>query len=86
MILEINTPEKNFIKADVEMVTLPGIDGNFTVLKNHAALITELCEGKIRFKDATKIIAFFVSKGFAIIRNNHIVLNVESVNIDIETE
>ncbi len=83
MILEINTPGKVFYKAEVEMVTLPGKGGMFTVLENHAPLISELTENKISIRDAQKNISFKVSRGFATIRENHIVVNVESVIIDI---
>ena len=86
MILEIITAEKVFFKGEVELVTLPGKLGSFTVLKNHAPLIAKLSGNKIRIKDAKKDFSFKLSKGFAVIRDNHIVVTVESVNIDIETE
>lgn len=91
MTLEIITPEKLFFKGEVDLITLPGKLGSFTVLKNHAPLIAELCNesncsNKIRIKDDKKDFSFKLGKGFVIIHNNHIVVSVESVNIDIETE
>lgn len=91
MILEIITAEKVFFKGEVNLVTLPGTLGSFTVLKNHAPLIVELCNkkhcnNKIRIKDAEKEFTFKLSKGFAVIRHNHIVVTVESANEEIESE
>lgn len=49
MKLEIISPSEIMFSGDVESVTLPGVKGKFTVLKNHASLISELKEGKVRY-------------------------------------
>lgn len=49
MRLEIISPSEIMFSGDVEAVTLPGVKGKFTVLKNHASLISELKSGKIRY-------------------------------------
>ncbi len=46
--LEIITPEKKLYSADIGLVSLPGVNGRFTVLKNHASIISQLSNGKIR--------------------------------------
>lgn len=46
--LEIITPEKIIYSNDVGLVQLPGINGSFTVLKNHAAIVSNLDKGTIR--------------------------------------
>ena len=38
MQLDIITADKTLFSGQVEMVTLPGSDGSFQVLKDHAAL------------------------------------------------
>ncbi len=50
MTLEIISPQEIVFKGDVESVTLPGELGKFTVLKNHAPLISVLVEGKIDYR------------------------------------
>lgn len=45
--LEIVTPEKLVFSQDVEMATLPGVEGEFGVLENHSPLISELQEGVV---------------------------------------
>ena len=45
MNLEIITPGKELFKGEVSLVQLPGLDGLFEVLNNHAPLIAALKEG-----------------------------------------
>lgn len=46
--LEIITPDKTLYSEDIGLVQLPGINGSFTVLKNHAPIVSKLTIGKIR--------------------------------------
>lgn len=48
MKLEIVTPEKLVFSQNVEMATLPGVEGEFGVLDQHSPLIAELQEGEIK--------------------------------------
>ena len=50
MTLEIISPQEVVFKGDAESVTLPGELGKFTVLKNHAPLISVLVEGTIAYR------------------------------------
>jgi F-type H+-transporting ATPase subunit epsilon len=50
MILEIVTPEATLVKTEVESVSVPGIKGEFQMLRNHAAIVSVLTAGKVRFK------------------------------------
>jgi F-type H+-transporting ATPase subunit epsilon len=45
MHLDILTPEKKLYSGEVAHVEMPGIDGNFGVLGNHAPMISALKEG-----------------------------------------
>ena len=45
MVLEIISSEQILFKGEVESVTLPGAKGSFTVLENHASLISTLDAG-----------------------------------------
>jgi len=46
--LEIVTPEKTAYSEDVEMVTLPGSEGELGVYPNHVPLLTTLNPGELR--------------------------------------
>ena len=56
MYLEIITPEEVLLKGQVSSVQLPGKDGLFQLLKDHAPLISSLASGivSIRLADHTK--------------------------------
>jgi len=45
--LEIVTPTGNAFSDNVEMVTMPGVEGQFGVLPNHVRLITRLVPGEL---------------------------------------
>ena len=49
MTLEIISAHEVTFTGSVTMVTLPGKVGQFTVLKNHAPLISVLVKGPLRF-------------------------------------
>ena len=50
MYLEIVSPEAKLFSSDVESVTMPGTDGEFQMLNNHAAIVSTLTEGTIRIR------------------------------------
>ena len=45
--LEIITPEAKVFSEDVEMVTLPGVDGELGVYPMHVPLMTQIVPGEI---------------------------------------
>jgi len=45
--LEIVTPQATAFAEDVEMVTLPGIDGQMGVYPNHVRLMTRMVPGEV---------------------------------------
>tara|TARA_B110000046_G_scaffold112861_1_gene120045 strand:+ start:528 stop:809 length:282 start_codon:yes stop_codon:yes gene_type:complete len=47
MKLEIITPESNVFSGEAKSVSLPGLDGIFQVLNNHAPVISALKEGSL---------------------------------------
>ena len=49
MTLKIISTEDILFEGEVTIVTLPGANGRFTVLKNHASIISTLVDGNITF-------------------------------------
>jgi F-type H+-transporting ATPase subunit epsilon len=45
MILEIVSPEAKLFKGEVTSVTVPGVDGSFQILNNHAPIVSILEKG-----------------------------------------
>jgi F-type H+-transporting ATPase subunit epsilon len=63
MYLEIITPEKKVYSGEVEAIKLPGAEGSFGILKNHAPLIATLKQGTVKITDASKKVENFVING-----------------------
>ncbi len=62
MYLEIVTPEAAIVSGDVESVTVPGVEGPFQMLNNHAAIVSLLGAGEVKFKGNPTIAAGFEKK------------------------
>lgn len=56
MILEIVTPEATLVHTDVDLVSVPGINGEFQMLNNHAPIVSLLVNGFVKFKGENIII------------------------------
>ncbi len=64
--LEILSPEKRLLARDVDMVVIPGTEGDLGILPGHANLITSLREGHIDLYEGTKITdRYLVTGGYA---------------------
>jgi F-type H+-transporting ATPase subunit epsilon len=76
MNLEIITPDKSIFSGEVSLVQLPGIDGSFEILNNHAPLISVLKKGKIKVKDDAGQEKFFEVNGgvIEVLKNKVLIL------------
>jgi F-type H+-transporting ATPase subunit epsilon len=64
--LELVSPEKLVFSGEVEAVAVPGTEGEFTVLKDHAPLIAMMKPGVVVIEEApAKKLRLFVPGGFA---------------------
>ena len=48
MYLEIVTPEATLFNGEVESVAVPGVNGEFEMLNNHAPIVSLLKEGHVK--------------------------------------
>jgi F-type H+-transporting ATPase subunit epsilon len=79
MKLDIVSPEKVYYSGDVALVTLPGILGAFTILENHAPIISALQKGNIVYKLTNSAEnTLHIEGGFAEINNNTITVCIEN--------
>ena len=75
--LHLLSPEGTLVKADVSLVTLPGIVSPFTVLPGHAALVTALVAGDIRYVIGDKEERLHIQEGFVEVKDNQVKVCVE---------
>ncbi len=50
MIVDIITPEKKLYSGNVDSIYLPGVNGEFQMLNNHAPIVSILKAGKIKLE------------------------------------
>ncbi|OXA81955.1 hypothetical protein B0A56_05400 [Flavobacterium columnare NBRC 100251 = ATCC 23463] len=48
MIVEIVSPEATLFKGEVTSVAVPGINGEFQMLNNHAPIVSLLAKGNVK--------------------------------------
>lgn len=70
MTLRIISAEQIEFEGTVEQVTLPGVMGQFQVLKNHAAIIAVLKAGKMSYVAAGSTVERDIHGGVADVKDN----------------
>ncbi len=78
MELKIISPKGIVCSATVERVSLPGEAGRFTVLKDHAPIISTLSAGIVEFNENGVLHTLSVRGGFVRVSNNQIEISVET--------
>ena len=76
--LEVVTPSGPVVSDDVDIVTAPGVGGEFGVLANHAPFLSTIKTGTLSFKKDKQTKFLMVSGGFSEVSNNKITFLVES--------
>lgn len=77
MKLEIITPEQIVFSGEVSLVTVPGMNGSFTILKDHAPIVSSLAKGVITYRIEGEDKHFNIGSGFVEVSNNKISIAVE---------
>ncbi len=79
MNLEILTPDKKIFEGEVTSVTVPGAQGSFEILNNHAPIISILDNGKVVVRSAGKEQKFYTKGGVVEAINNKVIVLAEGV-------
>lgn len=75
MTLEIITPDQTLYTGKVSMVQMPGVEGLFAVLHNHAPLIASLKKGKVKLRDEKEQLQYIEIKGGIVeVLNNRVLI------------
>ena len=79
MHLEIITPDKKVFSGEVEAVKLPGAEGSFGILDNHAPIIATLKKGIVKVTDSKKAVENFeINGGVVEVQNNKVIILAEA--------
>tara|TARA_Y100000758_G_C15753964_1_gene313183 strand:+ start:29 stop:445 length:417 start_codon:yes stop_codon:yes gene_type:complete len=78
--LEIVTPESKIYSEDVEMVTLPGSEGEAGIYPNHVPLMTQVQAGEIVVsRDGNEEIVA-IGEGFAEVTGEHVAILTDNAS------
>ncbi len=78
MKIDVLTPDRKVFSGEIKSVRLPGINGMFEILDNHAPIVSALGNGTVRLIDANgKNFSFSVEKGFVEVLKNEVSLLVQ---------
>ena len=76
MFVEVLTPDKTLFSGDAEVITLPGVNGSFQILDNHAPMIANLKSGYVEIKSSNQTESYEVSSGLVEVLKNKVVVLV----------
>ena len=79
MQLNILTPELKVFSGEVDSVQLPGVDGRFEVLNNHAPMIASIKEGTVKIRSAAGKQEFNLKSGVVEVLQNSVSVLTEGV-------
>src|SRR3989442_11628853 len=84
--LEIVTPDAKTSSEDVEMVTLPGVEGEMGILPHHVPLMTQIVPGEIIVHKDNRDFFLAVGEGFVEITGERVAIMtdmaIHAENID----
>ncbi|MBU6402671.1 MAG: F0F1 ATP synthase subunit epsilon [Verrucomicrobia bacterium] len=72
--LEIVTPEAKIYSEQVEMVTLPGVEGEMGIYPQHVPLMTQIVSGEVAVRKEGQDYFLAVGDGFAEITADHVAI------------
>ena len=80
MHLEILTPDKSVFSGRIRSVTVPATRSPFTILKNHAPVISSLEEGELALEtEHGESILYNIGQGVVEVNGKKIVVLIEKV-------
>ena len=74
---EVVCPESKVESGEADSVLVPGYEGDFTVLVNHAAYLSTLRPGMLKIFSSGNEIEYFVDSGFAEVSDQGLVVLAE---------
>ncbi len=84
--LEIVTPERKTYSEDVDMVTIPGADGEYGILPLHVPLITALKPGELRILKGGQETFLATGGGFAEVMPDRVSILTDAALRDTEID
>ena len=77
--LEIITPEKPIFRDQIDAVTIPGTQGSFQILKNHAPILSSFEIGIIKVRKSDLETYYATSGGTVEVNKNNVLVLADSI-------
>jgi len=84
--LEIVTPERMAYQDEVDMVLVPGVEGELGILPHHAPLVSLLGVGELKIRKGGDEESFAIVGGFLQVRPDKVVVMAETAEIGTEID
>ena len=84
MLLEIVSPEAKLFSGEITSISLPGVDGHFQMLNNHAPIVSLLQQGLVKitapsFKFSSESVSLFTK-----VNDQNYTLSINSGTIEMK--
>jgi len=80
MHISILSPDREIFEGNITSIKVPGVDGQFQILNNHAPIVSALVEGPVSItKEGGELYTFSIEKGFLEVLKNEVSLLVQGV-------
>ena len=84
MILEIVSPEASLFKGEITSVTLPGVNGSFQILNNHAPIVSILQKGNVNIPASSFKFKKETANLFKKVNDQNYTLSISSGTIELK--
>jgi F-type H+-transporting ATPase subunit epsilon len=84
--LEIVTPESKKFSDDVDMVVVPGVEGELGILPQHVPLMTRLMPGEVRITRDGKQTDLVIGTGFLEVSQTQVAILTDMAMVEAEVD
>lgn len=83
MYLEIVSPEATLFSGEARSVTVPGVNGEFQMLENHAPIVSLLRDGTVKIEGGAGIAEDFEGR-FTKTADGRLLLQIQSGTVELQ--
>jgi F-type H+-transporting ATPase subunit epsilon len=84
--LDIVTAEQSVFSDDVDVVVIPGVEGQLGVLPHHAPLMTMLQPGELQIRKGREELALAIAGGFLEVRPDRVIILADAAEREEEID
>ena len=76
--LSVVTPQKQLISEEVDQVNVPGSEGDFGILYDHAPFLTNLRSGQLSYENDGEFTTLVIGGGYLEVTDNRVTILAET--------